>query len=64
MLPTEKSMTFFMMMFPAFFALVKPASTRANPACMNITRTAASTIQTSLTAIPTASNSISNLLAD
>jgi hypothetical protein len=31
MLPTEKSMTFFIMMFPAFFALVKPASTRANP---------------------------------
>jgi len=46
-------MKFFMMMFPAFFALVNPASTRAKPACMNITRMAASTSQTSLTAFAT-----------
>ena len=43
--PTEKSIRFFMMMLAAFLALVKPASTMANPACMNITIAAATTSQ-------------------
>ena len=38
--PTQKSIRFFMMMLPAFFARVKPVSTMANPACMKNTSTA------------------------
>lgn len=38
-LPRLKSIRFFMMIFPAFFALVKPVSTMANPACMKNTNT-------------------------
>ena len=43
--------TFLPAMCAAFFMRVKPASRNANPACMNMTRTAASTTQTVLTAI-------------
>ena len=43
--PMEKSIMFFIMMFMAFFALVKPASTIANPACMKNTKAAASSVQ-------------------
>lgn len=32
--PRTKSIIFFIQMFPAFFALVKPVSTMAKPACM------------------------------
>ena len=42
--PTPKSMTFFMMMLPAFLARVNPVSTMANPACMNMTRKAARSV--------------------
>jgi len=38
-LPRQKSIRFFIMMFPAFFARVKPVSTIANPACMKNTST-------------------------
>ena len=38
--PMQKSIKFFMMMFPAFFALVKPVSTIANPACIQKTSAA------------------------
>ena len=38
--PMQKSIRFFMMMFPAFLARVKPASTAANPHCMKNTRIA------------------------
>ncbi len=36
----QKSIRFFMMMLPAFLALVKPVSTMAKPACMKKTRAA------------------------
>ncbi len=39
--PTEKSIMFFIMIFPAFLALVNPVSTIANPACMKKTNAAA-----------------------
>ena len=38
--PIQKSIKFFMIMFPAFFALVNPASTMANPACIQNTSAA------------------------
>src|SRR5437762_1306136 len=38
-------------MWPAFFIRVRPASRKANPACMNMTRTAATTTQTVLAAM-------------
>ena len=37
MAPAEKSIRFFMMMFPAFLARVRPVSTMANPACIKNT---------------------------
>jgi hypothetical protein len=43
--------TFLTAMWPAFFIRVRPASTSANPACMNITSTAATTTHTVLAAI-------------
>src|SRR3954453_7883362 len=49
---SAKIRTFFAAMWPAFFIRVSPASRNANPACMNITSTAAITTQTVLTAIP------------
>ena len=38
--PMQKSIRFFMMMLPAFFARVKPVSTMAKPACMKNTSAA------------------------
>ena len=38
--PIQKSIRFFIMIFPVFFALVKPASTIANPACIQNTNAA------------------------
>ena len=38
--PMQKSIRFFMMMFPAFLARVKPVSTMAKPHCMKNTRIA------------------------
>ena len=38
--PIQKSIRFFMMMFPAFLALVKPASHMAKPACIQNTNAA------------------------
>lgn len=37
MVPMQKSIRFFIRMLPAFFALVKPVSTIANPACIQKT---------------------------
>ena len=44
--PKLKSIRFFIKMLTAFFDLVKPASKRAKPACMNITSIAAIRTQT------------------
>ena len=38
--PMQKSIRFFIMMFPALLALVKPVSTIAKPACMKKTNAA------------------------
>ena len=38
--PIQKSIRFFMMMFPAFLALVNPVSTIAKPACIQNTNAA------------------------
>ena len=38
--PIQKSIRFFIMIFPAFFALVNPVSTIAKPACIQKTRAA------------------------
>ena len=38
--PIQKSMRFFIRMLPVFFALVKPASTIAKPACIQNTNAA------------------------
>ena len=38
--PMDRSMRFFMTIFPAFFARVNPVSTIANPGCMKKTRAA------------------------
>src|ERR671932_607402 len=46
-----KMSTFLPAMCPAFFIRVSPASRNAKPACMNITRTAATTTQIVLAAI-------------
>ena len=43
--PRLKSIRFFMMMLPAFFARVKPVSTIAKPACMKNTSAAAISVQ-------------------
>src|SRR4051812_10189866 len=48
---SAKMRTFFAAMWPTFFIRVRPASRNANPACMNITRTAARTTQMVLEAI-------------
>ena len=45
-----KSIRFFMIMLPAFFALVKPVSTMAKPACMKKTRAAPNRTQIVFTA--------------
>ena len=43
--PSEKSIRFFMMILPAFFARVKPVSTIAKPACIKKTSAAATSVQ-------------------
>ena len=48
MLPTEKSIRFFIRMLTAFLALVKPVSTIAKPACIKKTINAATHVQTIL----------------
>ena len=40
MVPIQKSIRFFIIMLPAFFALVKPVSTIANPHCIKNTSAA------------------------
>ena len=49
----QKSIRFFMMMFPAFFARVKPVSTMANPACIRKTSAAPIRNQTPKTSLVT-----------
>jgi hypothetical protein len=39
--PIEKSIKFFIIILPAFFALVNPVSTIANPACIKNTKAVA-----------------------
>jgi hypothetical protein len=46
--PAAKSSRFFIRMLPAFLARAKPISTRAKPACMNMTRMAAIRVQSRL----------------
>ena len=53
--PRQKSMRFFIMIFPAFFALVKPASTIAKPACIQNTNAAPTRNQTPNTIVLTSS---------
>ena len=45
----QKSIMFFIRMLPVFFARVKPASHKANPACMKYTRNAPTSVQQVLT---------------
>ena len=60
--PIQKSIRFFIMMFPVFFALVKPASTIANPAC--IQNTSAAPIKNhTLKTLPDTFSSIKALIA-
>src|SRR6266566_4624431 len=51
------TMKFIVMVCAAFFARVKPVSTSAKPACMNITRNPATSVQTKLMATVLASMS-------
>ena len=44
--PRQRSMRFFIITLPTLFARIMPASTSANPACINRTRAAATKIQT------------------
>jgi organic radical activating enzyme len=60
--PIQKSIRFFMMMFPVFFALVNPASTMANPACIQNTRAAPAKNQTANT-LPDTVSSINVLIS-
>ena len=52
--PSEKSIRFFIMMLPAFFARVKPVSTMAKPACIKKTSAAPNRIQPTFRALPSA----------
>src|SRR5437773_11245224 len=56
------TMKFIVMVCAAFFARVKPVSTSAKPACMNITRKPATSVQTKLMATVLASMSPSGVL--
>src|SRR5467141_762082 len=58
------TMKFIVMVCAAFFARVKPVSTRAKPACMNITRKPATSVQTKLMATVLASMSPSGVRGD
>src|SRR5439155_5891908 len=55
------TMKFIVMVCAAFFARVKPVSTSAKPACMNITRKPATSVQTKLMATVLASMSPSGV---
>src|SRR5882762_6602711 len=55
------TMKFIVIVCAAFFARVKPVSTRAKPACMNITRKPATSVQTKLMATVLASMSPSGV---
>src|SRR5437879_2784947 len=55
------TMKFIVMVCAAFFARVKPVSTSAKPACMNITRNPATSVQTKLMATVLASMSPSGV---
>ena len=46
--PMQKSIIFFIRMFPVFFALVSPASQSENPACMKNTKNAPTKVQATL----------------
>ena len=56
--PRLKSIRFFMMMLPAFFARVKPVSTIAKPACMKNTSAAAISVQPTSIEVASALKSI------
>src|SRR3979409_1706302 len=56
--------TFLPAMWPAFFIRVRPASRKAKPACMNITRTAVTTTQIVLAAISRSLLAIAALSTD
>ena len=58
--PIQKSIRFFMMIFPVFLALVKPASTIAKPACIQNTSAAPIRNQTENTSLETASFTVIN----
>src|SRR5437660_7550692 len=58
------TMKFIVMVCAAFFARVKPVSTSAKPACMNITRKPATSVQTKLMATVLASMSPSGVRGD
>ena len=49
--PIQKSIMFFMIMLPAFFARVKPVSTIAKPACIKNTSAAPNSTHIVLTAL-------------
>ena len=57
-LPNTKSIKFFMVIFPAFFALVNPVSTSANPACIKNTRNAPRQVHTILSSNSTAASEL------
>src|SRR5260370_24603541 len=50
-MPTPYTMKFIIMVWLAFLTRVKPVSTIANPACMNMTRNPVTSVQTKLMAI-------------
>src|SRR5882762_5541650 len=49
-MPIAYTMKFIIMVWPTFFARVKPVSARAKPACMNMTRKPATSVLTKLIA--------------
>ena len=52
----EKLTTIFAIPMPAFFPREKPISRKANPACMNITRTAATSTHVTFSSVTTVSS--------
>src|SRR5437868_6208961 len=59
-----KISTFLPAMWPAFFIRVRPASRKAKPACMNMTRTAVTTTHMVLAAISRSLFAIAALTTD
>src|SRR5437773_5278825 len=51
-------MKFMVMVWLAFLARVKPVSTSAKPACMNITRKPATSVQTKLIDVPVSATAL------